>query len=108
MKVKCGIDLVYIPDLVRIKKSDGSLRKFFHAQEIEGATEEHLAGILAAKEAFYKCSGEIPHFLDLEIGHDKMGKPFVKNSPQSPTYSTIDISISHEKDYAVACCVMIL
>lgn len=109
MNVKCGVDLVFVPRMERIKKDENLMRKFFHSQEIENGngTLEHLAGIVAAKEAFFKCLGVVPQFLDIEIVYDKFGKPHIVSSSYNSSYESIDTSITHEKDYASAVVVML-
>ncbi|MFZ7947036.1 MULTISPECIES: holo-ACP synthase [Bacillaceae] len=62
---------------------------------------EFLAGRFAAKEAFSKALGtgigKELSFLDIEIGTDAFGKPFiVKPDVQA------HLSISHSREYAVA------
>lgn len=62
---------------------------------------EFLGGRFAAKEAFSKANGtgigKELSFLDIEIGSDEHGKPFIEN-PDIPCH----LSISHSKEYAVA------
>lgn len=57
-----------------------------------------LCGRFAAKEAIMKCltnTKEI-NFLDIEILKDDKGKPICN-------IKDIEVSISHEKDYTIAC-----
>jgi len=62
---------------------------------------EFLAGRFAAKEAFSKANGtgigKDLSFLDIEIGTDAFGKPFIVK-PEVKAH----LSISHSKEYAVA------
>jgi holo-[acyl-carrier protein] synthase len=62
---------------------------------------EFLAGRFAAKEAFSKAMGtgigKELSFLDIEIGSDQLGKPFIVK----PTVHA-HLSITHSRDYAVA------
>ena len=67
----------------------------------EARKVEFLAGRFAAKEAFSKAAGTgIGHelsFLDIEIGTDVLGKPFIVK-PEVQAH----LSISHSREYAVA------
>ena len=59
---------------------------------------EYLAGRFAGKEAYMKaCHKGIGHlsFLDIEILNDEFGAPYLNDIEA-------EISISHEKDYAIA------
>jgi len=103
MQVKTGIDIVYIPRMKSIIENQDTLTKLFHPSEIQPLTEEHIAGIFAVKEAFFKAIQGKPKFLDVEVKKDKEGKPNLVISPEfSHNISSCDVSISHEKDYAVA------
>ena len=67
----------------------------------EARKVEFLAGRFAAKEAFSKAVGsgigrELS-FLDIEIGTDASGKPFIVK-PEVQAH----LSISHSREYAVA------
>lgn len=106
MSVKCGVDIVYIPSLARMIGHDITLKKFFHASEVGDSSLEHLAGILAAKEAFFKALGLRPKFLDITVGHENTGRPKLLLAPQWQNYKTCDVSISHDQDYAMAMVVL--
>lgn len=54
MKTKIGIDIVYIPRFKALMQNKSFINKVFHASEIQDYRPEHLAGIFAAKEAFFK------------------------------------------------------
>ena len=61
---------------------------------------ENYAGRFAAKEALVKALGQgftKYSFLDIEITNDELGKPTINFKGKK-----IDVSISHEKHYAVA------
>lgn len=69
----------------------------------------HFTARFSAKEAVVKALGtgfdEMLSFHDIEISNDEKGKPFVTLSPKSSTYynhPTIQISLSHCKEYATA------
>lgn len=103
MDIKTGIDIVYIPRMQSILENADTLKKLFHENELQPLTAEHLAGIFAVKEAFFKAIEGKPSFLDVEIKKTPEGKPVLEMAPAfSQQVKSCDISISHEKDYAVA------
>lgn len=97
-----GTDIIYIP---KIKKQLGNrqfLEKIFHPSELKNLRPEHLAGILAAKEAFFKAVNQKPKWLDIEVIYEKTARPKLKvSSNLKNKIKNCDISISHDKDYAV-------
>ena len=100
-----GVDIVKVE---RVKEALG--RKVLTGCE-EYKNDEHFAGIWAAKEAIVKAMGcgigEMA-FKDMEIVHDELGAPKVLLSKKGQTKlkdmgaSYLHISISHEKEFAVA------
>lgn len=90
--VSIGTDIVYIPKFAEKLESAEFVRKVFNKSELEKNTAEHLAGVFAAKEAFIKAKGRKIDWLDIQINYQN-GKPMIEGS---------DVSISHDKDYAVA------
>jgi phosphopantetheine--protein transferase-like protein len=102
MAILCGVDIIYIPGIKNILKDEKKLEKFFDATELTNTSAEHLAGIIAAKEAFFKALGEIPRFRDIQIAYKDSHKPYLIISPELQKYQSIDVSISHDKDYATA------
>lgn len=58
---------------------------------------EFLAGRFAAKEAIYKANNEIKLLSNIEILNNEKGKPCCQIEGLK-----IQISIAHEKDYAIA------
>lgn len=104
-----GTDIVKVE---RIKEALGA--KVLTGSE-EYKNQEHFAGIWAAKEAIVKAMGcgigEIS-FKDMEIVHDEKGAPKVLLSDKAKRYiealgaDTMHISISHEKEFAIAFAVM--
>lgn len=96
-----GIDIVYLPEF-KSKIKNLPLEKVFSSIELsENKSEESLAGIFAAKEAFFKAVGRKEDWLTVWIEKTKEGKPQLKtlliNNSQS-----LDVSISHAGDYAIA------
>lgn len=113
MKIACGTDII---EIARIKKSidslgDRFLNTIFTEAEIEyceghGANRfQHYAARFAAKEALYKAlsgfvSKDVLTWKNFEFVNDVNGKPLV--IVDDSRIESIDVSISHCKDYAVA------
>jgi holo-[acyl-carrier-protein] synthase len=99
-----GIDIVDISrmgDVVK-KYGDKFLNRVFTEQELEYAgrkrrMHESLAGRFAAKEAFIKAYGKRVGWREIEVTN-REGKPSI----QCRGRSYEDVSISHERTYAVA------
>jgi phosphopantetheine--protein transferase-like protein len=106
MNIRCGIDIVYIPALKHKFRDEAVLKKFFHAKELANPKLEHLAGVIAAKEAFFKVLGVIPQFLDVQVVYEAGGRPKLIVAPQWQNFKECDVSISHDNDYAVAVAVL--
>ena len=105
MAVICGVDIVYIPKIRKMIGDDALLKKFFHHKELSPDVQ-HLAGIIAIKEAFFKALGMVPKFDAIEIIYEASGRPKIKPAPEFKSYKSCDVSISHDKDYAIALVVM--
>lgn len=107
-------------DIIEIKRienavSDAFLKKCFTENELKSYDKntfvQSAAGIFAAKEAVAKAFGTgFRSFSakDIEVLKDEQGKPFV-NLSKKASYTadkigikSINISISHCKEYAVA------
>ncbi|MBR1656930.1 MAG: holo-ACP synthase [Synergistaceae bacterium] len=107
-----GVDLCYIERLKKALKSDYFRDNLFSQEEIdyceskgERRYESYAAGF-AAREAFVKASGISLEKVMLEGNFALIrtdGKPSIKLSGDLVIPSAeIFISISHEKDYAIA------
>ena len=97
-----GIDIVKISRIESILKNSGKrfLKRIFTDKEISYAERflnrsERLAGRFAAKEAIIKATGKKIPMNKIEVLNDKEGRPY-SNIPG------VRLSISHEKEYAVA------
>ena len=123
MKVLTGTDII---EINRIKESIESLgetfkNKIYTEKEIEyceskkNAKYQHYAGRFTAKEAIFKAISELLNnkfeitWKDAEILDDENGKPriYFKIKKIEEKIESIDISISHCKEYAVANVVLI-
>jgi holo-[acyl-carrier-protein] synthase len=99
-----GIDIVDIRRIAKMLERHGGrfLEKVFTPAEVSYAVttrrkEEYLAGRFAAKEAFMKASGRRLVFRDIEVLSES-GKPYIMYHGAKYT----DVSISHERSYAVS------
>ncbi len=117
MHILCGTDII---EIERIKKSierngDNFLNLIYTEEEIayceskKNAKYSHYAGRFAAKEAIYKAvSTLLPErfgisWKDAQIINDENGNPKVEFLKiEFEQIKSIDISISHCKEYAVA------
>lgn len=101
-----GVDIV---DISRFKNMDyednkNFYQKIFLDSEIEYClkfknSEQHFAGKFAVKEATKKSLTETIEFLEILTGHEN-SRPTVNLKIQN-NYNFF-VSISHEKDYAIA------
>lgn len=128
MKVRSGIDTVHIPRIVKSisRLGDAFLDRCFTAAEKEYALSfkaearraEIYAGRFAAKEAFAKAVGtgiltDSLALTDVEILTDANGSPKLvlhgkaQKLAEELKVSSASVSITHEKDYAAAVCVLL-
>lgn len=113
-----GVDIVKVSRIENLLKNKKGrfLYKVFTKDEIEytkntGYNPQTISGIFAAKEALSKLLGTgigKVNWKDMEILHDEKGKPYVKlyneglNLSRNLGIENIQLSISHEKEYAMA------
>lgn len=123
MKILCGTDIIEID---RIKKSiERSGEKFLHLiytpKEIEyceskkNAKYSHYAGRFAAKEAIFKAVSSLLtdkyaiSWKDAQVINDENGNPKVEFlHVKFDEIASMDISISHCREYAVATVTIII
>lgn len=116
MQIKCGTDII---EIARIQESiertdERFLERVYTKSEIEycesknKAKYQHYAARFAAKEAFFKAISESFDkyeitWKDIEITNDVNGRPKVNLlKKEIPEIESIDISLSHCKEYAIA------
>ena len=110
-----GVDIVAINRIESILNSDKGIRflnKIFSQKEIaeskeKGDKSQYFSGRFAAKEAIKKALSSYDEsanqsFKSIEILNSKSGKPYVLTESDQD----INISISHDRNYAVAFCVI--
>lgn len=103
-----GVDIVAVKRIEEAHKShdDSFLSKFLTNREIEHLDRKShkIASRWAAKEALYKAfssAGITTSYKDFEIETTATGAPVVNHSF---TDWEVAISLSHEKDHAIAFC----
>ena len=95
-----GVDIVNLPEF-EIKLKSLSLEKVFLSNELfQNKSSESLAGIFAAKEAFFKAIGGKKDWLDVWVEKTEKGKPILKSMLIKSQKA--ELSISHAGDYVIA------
>lgn len=102
MRIETGIDIVYIPRMNRLLQNKEFLKRTFHERELQPLTAEHLAGTFAAKEAFFKALQEKPRWLEIEVKKGGTAPEIVLSPALQKRIVSVSVSISHDKEYAVA------
>ena len=126
MKIFQGIDLVKVERMEqRIGRSSGKAfldRVFSTAEQTYCGSKhmkfEHYAARFAAKEAVLKALKVRPkknrRLSGIEVGREATGKPFIVLNPESrkqlriPAQAQIELSIAHEREYAIATVVIVI
>ncbi|MFU2157408.1 MULTISPECIES: holo-ACP synthase [Caldisericum] len=103
-----GIDIVNIKRIEKILETYGErfILRVLSKSELKelkkkGNIAEFIAGRFAAKEAITKTLENAIPFNQIEITYNDYSKPTVKNFPD------IFVSISHEKEFAIAIAIRI-
>ena len=119
MKIKTGVDIISIDRIKGVFEDNKKWKKMFSPKEIDYFKEfkdpyPTIAGRFAAKEAIYKALSHFNidyEFNELSIITDRRTGMYIEienenlRSVINKNYS-IDISISHDSDYAVAFCIV--
>lgn len=114
-----GIDLTEVERIKKNLEKGSFLKKIYSERELEYLegrkfNPQTAAGMFAAKEAVAKCLGTgFSNFgpCHIEILKDEKGKPYVNlmnnalKRAEELNITTIHLSISHTKDFAMAQCV---
>lgn len=113
MIVGIGVDIIEVERIRKLaEKSPRFLKRVYTTEEIkycEGKKNkyQHLAARFAAKEAFFKALGRKIGWTDVGIINLSSGKPkLVITYEDSLSFNKTHVSISHLRDYAVACVVL--
>ena len=117
MKITCGTDII---EISRIKEDiekigESFINRIYTENEIKYCESkknqkyQHYAVRFAAKEAVFKAISEFLDnkysilWKDIEILNNSQGKPIVKlEGKQFNSLESIDLSLSHCKEYATA------
>ncbi len=116
-----GIDLCAVSRMEDLVRSDAFLKRYFSPEEAayirgRGAmSAASMAGLFAAKEAFVKALGDgfsgIP-LSDIAVAHTDQGAPFyavtgeARAAMDARGIRQAHLSISHEREMALAVCIM--
>ena len=114
MIVGTGVDIIDVERIRRLaEKSPRFLSRVFTPEEIEYSSGkankyQHLAARFAAKEAFFKALGRKIDWTDVGIVNHSSGKPEldIKKKRGSFPFDRAHVSLSHLKDFAVACVIL--
>jgi holo-[acyl-carrier protein] synthase len=117
MKITCGTDII---EIERVKESIENIgtkfiERVYTEKEIEYCESrkrqkyQHYAGRFAAKEAAFKAISKILDdkysvcWKDFETINDGQGRPsIILHNINTEKIESIDVSISHCKEYAIA------
>lgn len=117
MNITCGTDIIEIERIKELieEEKDKALNRIFTKKEIEYSESkgmvkyQHYAVRFAAKEAIFKAiSNRLDNkfeisWTDVEILNDENGRPEVNFlTDKVKDIKSIEISLSHCKEYAVA------
>ena len=106
--LRTGVDIVHVPRFPRLMDNPAFLAKVFHPSEQKKHDAQHLAGLFAAKEAFFKAIDDGPRWLDIEIKKKATGRPMiVMTGALKDAITECDLSISHDHEYAIAHVVLV-
>ncbi len=125
LKILQGIDLVKVDRMEQVirRSKKGFLDRIFSASEqaycgSKRMKFEHYAARFAAKEAVLKALKVRPkkgqQLSGVEVKREATGKPFIALSPESrkrfrlPAQAQIELSIAHEREYAIATVVIVV
>ncbi len=123
MRIAHGIDIVSVKRITSAiqRGGDAFLKRVFTKAEADFCRSrarqfEHYAARFAAKEAFIKALGDRAHAVALnqiEVCKQSSGKPYlalsaaVLKSAGLSRKTVIELSLSHERDFAVASVILV-
>ncbi len=96
--------------MAELMEDEGFLSRAFHPPELLDRRPERLAGVFAAKEALFKALGAPRSWLEAEVVWDSVGRPQLRVAGEAASSGllSLDLSIAHEGEYAVAAVVALL
>jgi holo-[acyl-carrier-protein] synthase len=106
MRVSVGTDIIDMRRLPELM-SRNVLQQMFKSSELGRDDAQHIAGRIALKEAAIKALNlTVDNWHDIVI-KQRAGKPYIDIGFDSADIESIDCSISHDGDYAVATVVVL-
>jgi holo-[acyl-carrier-protein] synthase len=106
MRIAVGNDIVQLGRAAELIRQ-GNLGRILHPAEIQRSSTEHIAGLIALKEAAVKALGlTADDWLQIRIRREG-SKPTLDLMEYPETIESLDCSISHDGDYAVATVVVL-
>jgi phosphopantetheine--protein transferase-like protein len=103
MRIASGVDIVDITRVQTTLRDPAQLQRMLNLGDISRHEPEHLAGRIALKEATIKALGLSPgSWLDIHIRTQPSGKPQLSVVDEPPGLVSLDGSISHHGDLAIA------
>ena len=105
--VRTGVDLVHVPRVARWLADPAFQERVFQPTELANGRLEHLAGVLAAKEALFKALGRKLPWHSVVVREEPGGRPQVC-WVGGPRALQADVSFSHLGEYAVAVVVVLV
>ena len=115
--MRTGVDIVEVKRIERLieKKREFFYKKIFTKIEIDyiiskNHSSKTVSGLFASKEAVSKLIGSgigRLNWKDVEVVHDENGRPFININKKIERLlndidlNSIEISISHEREYAI-------
>lgn len=104
-----GTDIVSIGRVAKAMKNPRFIRRILTERErVRALTAEYVAGRWAAKEAIKKCLPQVASWQHVEIVAEP-GQPVsanLLNLEPNPAGHRIHLTISHEKEFAVAVAIL--
>jgi holo-[acyl-carrier protein] synthase len=116
MLARTGCDVVYIPRFKKaVLRTPAIITRIFGDQDTTGIPLKTIAGWYAAKEAIIKTFDlHISHMPCIQITTSPTGRPSVQflsscaGNNNLKNIASLDVSISHERDYCIATAVALL
>ena len=112
VSITTGIDIVEVKRFrdIPFEEEENFYKKNFDSKEIEYCLKfkdpyPHFAGKFAVKESFQKASRKLIPMIEIHTNHGDLGEPIL--TCKKIKCKKIEISISHEKSYAVATAIII-
>jgi holo-[acyl-carrier protein] synthase len=112
VSITTGIDIIEVKRFrdISFKQNNSFYKKIFDSKEIEYCLKfkdpyPHFAGKFAVKESFQKAIRKPIPMIEIHTNHGDLGEPLL--TCKKIKCERIEISISHEKNYAVATSIII-